>query len=357
MSKKASNSAGRKARLAATSKPRGGGKPSGGTGSGSGRREGKSVAPKGTYKPTTNAFSKFDKRGKLEKNKEDFKRRQLNKEIKKEQKALRYEKWNKKTVEQPEIKNVTEASGVTRLNKYLANAGVCSRREADQLIATGAVMVNGKVVTEMGYKVNPTDTVNYGGQTLARERLVYLVINKPKDYVMSSDDPKNKRTVYEIIKNACKERVYPIGNLDRNTTGVLMFTNDGELTKRLTHPSSGVRKLYHVELDKALKPSDLDHIGSGFSLDGEEIKIENISYVASGVDKKQIGVEIYSGKNDVVRRMFEDKGYYVKKLDRVVFGSLTKKDLPKGRWRFLTESDVNTLRMVSSGKSKSKPTH
>ncbi len=246
------------------------------------------------------------------------------------------------------------ADGSVRLNKYMANAGICSRREADELIAAGVVQVNGKVVTEMGYKVGPNDSVNYGGETLQRERLVYLVMNKPKDYITTADDPKDRRTVFAIIKNACKERVYPVGRLDRNTTGVLMFTNDGELTKRLTHPSYGVRKIYHVELDKAFTAADMKATAEGLVLDDGPIKVDAVSYVANGADKKQVGVELHSGRNRIVRRIFESQGYKVKKLDRVMFGTLTKKDLPRGRYRILSETEVNLLRMSSS---KRKKTH
>jgi 23S rRNA pseudouridine2605 synthase len=240
--------------------------------------------------------------------------------------------------------------GSVRLNKYIANAGICSRREADDLIASGVVQVNGKVVTEMGYKVKPTDIIRYGGQTLKKERLVYLILNKPKDYITTSDDPQKRRTVLELIKGACRERIYPVGRLDRATTGLLMFTNDGELTKKLTHPRYGVRKIYHVELDKPLKREDLDKIAAGLELEDGEIQVDEITYVGDGKDKAQVGIELHSGKNRIVRRIFESLGYNVRKLDRVMFGSLTKKDLPRGRWRMLTESEVGILKMISSGK-------
>lgn len=242
----------------------------------------------------------------------------------------------------------TESDGSTRLNKYIANAGICSRREADQLIATGVVQVNGKVITEMGYKIKPTDIIKYGGQTLKKERFVYLILNKPKDYITTVDDPQERRTVLELIQGACKERIYPVGRLDRATTGLLMFTNDGDLTKKMTHPSYGVRKIYHVELDKPLKKSDMDKIADGIELEDGLIKVDEITYVANGVDKTQVGVELHSGKNRIVRRIFESVGYNVRKLDRVMFGPLTKKDLARGRWRFLTEAEVGMLKMISA---------
>lgn len=238
--------------------------------------------------------------------------------------------------------------GSTRLNKYLSNAGICSRREADDLIASGVVQVNGKTITEMGYRVKPTDIVKYGGQTLKKERLVYLILNKPKDYVTTMDDPQQRRTVLELVQDACRERIYPVGRLDRATTGLLMFTNDGDLTKKLTHPRYGVRKIYHVELDKPLKRVDLDKISEGIELEDGPIKVDEVTYVGDGADKTQVGVEIHSGKNRIVRRIFEHMGYNVRKLDRVMFGSLTKKDLPRGRWRLLSEAEVGMLKMIST---------
>ncbi len=238
--------------------------------------------------------------------------------------------------------------GLVRLNKYLSNAGICSRREADVLISTGVVQVNGKTITEMGYRVKPTDIIKYGGQTLKKERLVYLILNKPKDYITTADDPQERRTVLELVQGACKERIYPVGRLDRATTGLLMFTNDGDLTKKLTHPRYGVRKIYHVELDKPLKRADLDKIAEGLELEDGPIKVDEVTYVGDGGDKTQVGVEIHSGKNRIVRRIFEHMGYNVRKLDRVMFGSLTKKDLPRGRWRILSDAEVGMLKMISA---------
>ena len=244
-------------------------------------------------------------------------------------------------------KSREEDDGLVRLNKYIANAGICSRREADDLISSGVVQVNGKTIVEMGYRVKPTDIIKYGGQTLKKERMVYLILNKPKDYITTADDPQKRRTVLELIQGACKERVYPVGRLDRATTGLLMFTNDGDLTKKLTHPKFGVRKIYHVELDKPLKRVDLDKIAQGLELEDGPIKVDEISYVANGIDKTQVGVEIHSGKNRIVRRIFEHMGYNVRKLDRVMFGSLTKKDLSRGRWRLLSDAEVGMLKMIS----------
>jgi 23S rRNA pseudouridine2605 synthase len=200
----------------------------------------------------------------------------------------------------------------------------------------------------MGYKVKPTDVIKYGGQTLKKERLVYLILNKPKDYITTVDDPQQRRTVLELVQDACRERIYPVGRLDRATTGLLMFTNDGEMTKKLTHPRYGVRKVYHVELDKPLKRSDFDLITEGLELEDGPIKVDEISYVGDGKDKANVGVEIHSGKNRIVRRIFESLGYNVRKLDRVVFGPLTKKDMPRGRWRFLTEAEIGMLKMIST---------
>jgi len=231
-----------------------------------------------------------------------------------------------------------------RLNKYIAHAGVCSRREADKLIATGLISVNGKVVTEVGTKIDPADDVRYNGERLGNERKVYLLLNKPKDYVTTVDDPHAKKTVMELVDRACKERIYPVGRLDRNTTGVLLFTNDGELTRKLTHPSFNKKKVYHVFLDKNLQHSDLNKIAEGLELDDGFIQPDAIAY-ASQDNKREIGLEIHSGKNRIVRRIFEHLGYKVTKLDRVYFAGLTKKDLPRGRWRFLTDKEIKTLKM------------
>lgn len=237
--------------------------------------------------------------------------------------------------------------GLIRLNKYISNSGVCSRREADELIATGAVSVNGKVVTQLGTKISPSDTVQFGGETLRKERPVYLLLNKPKDYITTTDDPDGRRTVMELIKNACKERVYPVGRLDRSTTGLLLFTNDGELAKKLMHPKHGVKKIYHVELDKNLSKPDMEKIVNGIELEDGMAQVDELAYDGDGRDKKNIGLEIHSGKNRIVRRIFESLGYKVVKLDRVYYAGLTKKDLPRGRWRLLSNIEISMLKMIS----------
>ena len=231
-----------------------------------------------------------------------------------------------------------------RLNRYVANSGVCSRREADVLIATGVVTVNGKIVTEMGYKVNPTDVVNYGGVPIKNETKKYLILNKPKDYITTMDDPEERRTVMELIRKACKERLYPVGRLDRNTTGLLLFTNDGDMTAKLTHPKFDVRKVYHVTLDKKVTTEDYRSLNEGFELADGFIKPDAVEFVGAG--KYELGVEIHSGRNRIVRRMFEHLGYEVVKLDRVAFAGLTKKDLPRSKFRFLTEKEVSFLKML-----------
>ncbi len=233
-----------------------------------------------------------------------------------------------------------------RLNRYIASHGICSRREADQFIASGLVTVNGKTVTEMGMKVNPDDDVRFNGERLREEHKVYILLNKPKDYVTTLEDPFAKRTVMELIKGACKERVYPVGRLDRNTTGVLLITNDGDLTKKLTHPSYHKKKIYHVFLNKMVKPGDLRKLADGIELEDGPIKADEISYVDEA-DKSQVGVEIHSGRNKIVRRMFEHLGYTVKKLDRVYFAGLTKKGLTRGHWRFLSEKEIKMLKTGS----------
>ena len=242
------------------------------------------------------------------------------------------------------VEKTTSADGTIRLNRYIANAGICSRREADDYISAGLVSVNGEIVSEVGTKVMPTDDVRYNGERLKPEKNVYVLLNKPKDYITTSDDPDGRKTVMELIAKACKERVYPVGRLDRNTTGVLLFTNDGDLAKKLTHPSSNIRKVYHVELDKALKKNDFQKMIDGIDLEDGVSAVDEISYDAGG-DKKQVGVELHSGKNRIVRRMFESLGYEIRKLDRVVFAGLTKKDLPRGRWRLLAETEVGILKM------------
>ena len=231
-----------------------------------------------------------------------------------------------------------------RLNKYLANAGVCSRREADEYIQAGAVLVNGTVVTELGTKVLRSDEVKFRDQPVTMEKKVYVLLNKPKDYVTTSDDPQQRKTVMDLVKNACEERIYPVGRLDRNTTGVLLLTNDGDLASKLTHPKFLKKKVYHVYLDKPVTATDLQKIAEGIELEDGEVHADAIEY-ASPTDEKQVGIEIHSGKNRIVRRIFESLGYRVVKLDRVQFAGLTKKNLRRGDWRFLTQKEVRMLRM------------
>ena len=250
----------------------------------------------------------------------------------------------KKQIEYKDI--LTDPNEPIRLNKFLANAGICSRREADEFITAGVVSVNGVVVTELGTKIKRTDEVKFHDETVSVERKVYVLLNKPKDCVTTSDDPQERKTVMHCVKDACKERIYPVGRLDRNTTGVLLLTNDGDMASKLTHPKYLKKKIYHVHCDKNVTKADLEQIASGITLDDGEIRADAVSY-ASETDKKQVGIEIHSGKNRIVRRIFESLGYKVMKLDRVYFAGLTKKGLKRGDWRFLTEMEVNMLRMGS----------
>ncbi|WP_443936546.1 pseudouridine synthase [Pedobacter sp. MW01-1-1] len=237
-------------------------------------------------------------------------------------------------------KKSNEDKGLIRLNRYISNAGICSRRKADELIAAGVVTVNGEAVTELGLKVDPAkDLVRYNGELLKREKKVYVLLNKPKDYITTTDDPQERRTVMQLVDKASRERIYPVGRLDRNTTGLLLMTNDGDLADKLSHPKNGITKIYNVELNKGLTQGDLNKIAFGLELEDGLIKPDNISYVAGG-SKKEIGIQIHSGKNRIVRRIFEHLGYSVEKLDRVVYGNLTKKDLPRGRWRYLEEHEL-----------------
>lgn len=235
--------------------------------------------------------------------------------------------------------------GLIRLNRYLSNAGIASRRDADKLIELGLVSVNGKVVTEMGLRVDPRkDVVKYDDKNLKPEKLRYVLLNKPKDYITTMDDPEERKTVMHLVREACKERIYPVGRLDRQTTGLLLFTNDGDLAKRLTHPKHGYQKLYHVETLEKVKGEHLDAIREGVQLEDGFIKADEISLVNG--DPRQVGIRIHSGKNRIVRRIFENFNYTVKKLDRVMFAGLTKKDLARGRYRHLTEQEVSFLKMI-----------
>jgi 23S rRNA pseudouridine2605 synthase len=237
-----------------------------------------------------------------------------------------------------------ESSGI-RLNKYIANSGVCSRREADTYIEHGSVEVNGNLVTEMGYKVQADDVVRFDGTSITPEQKKYILLNKPKNYITTMDDDRGRKTVMDLVSNASKERIYPVGRLDRNTTGLLLFTNDGELAKKLTHPKHDVRKLYHASLDKKLELKDLEKLRGEVVIEGKKVFIDAVSYV-DGQPKSEVGIEIHSGRNRIVRKIFEHLGYKVSKLDRVIFAELTKKNLPRGRWRELTNQEVSNLQML-----------
>jgi 23S rRNA pseudouridine2605 synthase len=231
-----------------------------------------------------------------------------------------------------------------RLNKYLSNAGICSRREADVLIQTGVITVNGQMVTELGYKIKPGDVVQYDGETINAETKRYVLLNKPKGFITTMDDPYGRKTVMSLVKKACRERIYPVGRLDRDTTGLLLFTNDGDLAKKLTHPKHKANKIYHAELNKPVKKEDLERLLAGIDLEDGRTSFDVAEYVKDG-DSREVGVELHSGKNRIVRRMFEAMGYEVVKLDRVQFAGLTKKDLPRGMFRHLSEKEVGFLKM------------
>ena len=234
--------------------------------------------------------------------------------------------------------------GLIRLNRFIANAGICSRRKADELIAAGVVSVNGEAVTELGFKVDPAkDLIRYNGEALKREKMVYVLLNKPKDYITTTDDPQERKTVMGLVEKASRERIYPVGRLDRNTTGLLLMTNDGDLAEKLSHPRNNVTKIYQVELNRNVPQGDLNKISFGLELEDGLIKPDQVSYVTGG-SKNEIGIQIHSGKNRIVRRIFEHLGYEVVKLDRVVYSNLTKKDLPRGKWRFLEEKEIIQLK-------------
>ena len=232
-----------------------------------------------------------------------------------------------------------------RINKFLAQGGTCSRREAEKFVTAGAVTINGKVVTELSYKVSPSDLVKFNGQTIRGEKKKYILLNKPKDFITTTSDDRDRKTVMQLVENACSERIYPVGRLDRNTTGLLLFTNDGELAKKLVHPKHGVRKIYHVTLDKKLAKHHLAAIAKGITLDDGPAPVDSVSYI-EGASHEQVGIEIHIGRNRIVRRIFESFGYQIMHLDRVVFGSLTKKDVKRGSWKSLDKKEVDLLRML-----------
>ncbi|MDE5574211.1 MAG: pseudouridine synthase, partial [Bacteroidales bacterium] len=250
--------------------------------------------------------------------------------------------------------NITKKeAGYIRLNRYISNAGICSRREADTMIESGVILVNGQVCTVLGTLVGPNDKVQFGGQTLNAEKKVYLLMNKPKGYITTADDPQERKTVMELVRDACRERIYPVGRLDRNTTGVLLFTNDGDVAKNLTHPSHGARKIYHVTLDNPLTKADLTAIAKGVMLEDGFTEVDEISYVEEG-DRREVGILLHSGKSRFGGRICEQFGYDVAKLDRVLFAELTKKDLKRGQWRFLTEQEINFLKVNAGGKTANR---
>lgn len=250
---------------------------------------------------------------------------------------------NKKTIKSPDKPQAAQAkNGLIRLNKYIANAGVCSRREADKLIEEGEIKVNGNVVSELGYKVNATDKVTYKGKILNPEKLVYVLLNKPRDFITTTDDPQDRHTVMQLVAKACTERIYPVGRLDRNTTGLLLLTNDGDLAKKLSHPSHGVQKLYQVDIDKPISDEDFFKIQDGLQLEDGLAKVDEIGLVND--TRQSLGLQIHIGKNRIVRRIFEHLGYQVVKLDRVMYAGLTKKDLPRGKWRHLSGKEVIKLK-------------
>lgn len=269
----------------------------------------------------------------------------FNREWFRDDNAASEKNWNGSTKPQGADNELKlDQDGLIRLNKFIANSGLCSRREADEHIANGLITVNGEVVAQLGAKVKPTDEITFRGKKLETERKIYILLNKPKDYVTTVDDPHAKHTVMELVEGACEERVYPVGRLDRQSTGLLLLTNDGELTTRLTHPSHNKKKVYHVELDKKLAQTDMDKVLEGVDLEGEIVKADAIAYIDNR-DLTQIGIEIHTGQNRVIRRIFEALGYRVEKLDRVYYAGLTKKNLPRGKFRFLSQYEISMLKM------------
>lgn len=252
---------------------------------------------------------------------------------------------NFKVKSTPEKNAPKKETDEIRLNKYISNSGICSRREADTFIKAGSVSVNGKIVTEMGFKVRPTDEVKFDDSLISPETKRYILLNKPKNFITTMDDEKGRKTVMDLVQNATKERIYPVGRLDKNTTGLLLFTNDGEMAKKLTHPKFEVKKIYHVTLDQKLALADLQKIAANFVLDGKMVFVDSISYIENQ-PKNEVGIEIHSGRNRIVRRIFEHFGYAVTKLDRVYFAGLTKKNLARGVWRPLTQQEINNLKMI-----------
>lgn len=320
----------------------------------SGKRVGKSLAPKTENfvkrRPALMRDAEADQRFKPAEKKKTF-ARPGSSPVREAEAGQRFKPTERKrTFVRPgatTISNIPKkasTSGEIRLNRFISNAGICSRREADTFIIAGMVQINGKVVTELGTKVLPADEVRFDGNRINAEKKVYLLLNKPKDFVTTTDDPHADKIVMDLIKDACPERIYPVGRLDRNTTGLLLFTNDGDLSKRLTHPSHQMKKIYQVSLDKPVTVEHLQQIADGVVLEDGPISADAISYI-SNEEKSEVGIEIHSGRNRIVRRIFEHLGYRVKKLDRVMYAGLTKKNLPRGKYRFLTEKEVGFLKM------------
>jgi len=320
------------------------------------RRDSRPSAERSFGRPSRDGKPEFKKKDETENLEPDFERsaRNENAEQAEDRSGLdrrvgRFESAPRYNLSSYEKKNAPkrkekEESALIRLNRYISNAGICSRREADDLIASGQISVNGKTITEMGYKVMPTDVVKYGKKALNPEKMVYILINKPKDYITTTDDPEERKTVLDLIQGACAERVYPVGRLDRNTTGLLLLTNDGELAVKLTHPSGGIKKIYQAELDKPITTEDFEKLQTGLELEDGFIRPDEVGIVTP--DAMVVGLEIHSGRNRIVRRMFEHLGYEVQKLDRTVFAGLNKKDLPRGKWRFLSEKEVVKLKFM-----------
>jgi len=253
----------------------------------------------------------------------------------------------KRTGRKTMAKSGSNNNSLVRLNKFIANSGLCSRRAADMLIASGMIKVNGKVVTAMGIKIGPEDSVKHNNKVLSGERTVFVLLNKSKHYITTMEDTHGRKTVMALVGNACKERIFPVGRLDRNTTGLLLFTNDGEMTKKLTHPKYNIRKIYHVQLDRGISPKELNEIRRGLILDDGKADVDVVEYIGDGKNKKQVGIELHSGKNRIIRRIFEKLNFKVMKLDRIGYAGLTKKDIPRGKWRFLSQKEVGMLKMLS----------
>ena len=299
----------------------------------------------GKGKPQKSTNGKFESKRKFSDSSKDGSKRPFKRSS--DSKVRTSDRFSKgeRPVSKPKKEVVKSESDGIRLNKYISNAGICSRREADVYIAAGNATVNGKVITEMGFKVMPTDVVKFDNISITPEKKQYVLLNKPKNFITTMEDDRGRRTVMDLIVSATKERIYPVGRLDRNTTGLLLFTNDGELAKKLTHPKHNIEKIYQASLDKKLTMSDMRKIDEGFVLDERRVIVDEISYIQNQ-PKSEVGVKIHSGRNRIVRRIFEHFDYSVVKLDRVIFAGLTKKDLPRGHWRHLTEMELNNLRML-----------